>query len=216
MEDHKSAADWLQILATQKDPALADLVQAATSDDDLLRELLRGVVSKNEVYRYNCFKTLLQISDEQPAVLYPEWDTFVELLSSDNSYHRSIAVNIIAGLTAADSEDRFASLFDRYFDILDDDKIVTARYTARSAGKIAQARPELQTRIAERLLAIDETHHPQGRRDLLKADAIESLAAFFEASADKERILAFVEEQLACSSPKTRKAARAFLERQRG
>ena len=39
----------------------------------------------------------------------------------------------------------------------------------------------------------------------------EDFEEFFKDSGDKEDILAFVEKQLGCSSPKTRKAAKAFL-----
>jgi hypothetical protein len=40
-----------------------------------------------------------------------------------------------------------------------------------------------------------------------------TLEAFFGDYPDKERILEFVEQQLECSSRKTRKAAKAFLNR---
>jgi hypothetical protein len=62
-------------------------------------------------------------------------------------------------------------------------------------------------------LDIDKTRHEQGRKDVMKADVIQSFEEFFEASQDQEGILAFVEQQLDCTSPKTRKAARGFLKK---
>jgi hypothetical protein len=209
----KLAAALHEALADKEHPNLEKAMQLALADGKALKVLLDGVVSKDDTYRYNCFKVLLQISEDHPLVLYTEWDYFVELLSSSNSYHRSIALQIIANLTKADDEDRFDGIFDQYFGLLDDEKVVTARHLAQSAGRIVRAKPHLQAKITERLLGIDGTHHAQGRKDLIGADIIQSFEEFFEDSDDKEEILAFVERQLECSSPKTRKAAKAFLDK---
>jgi hypothetical protein len=136
-------------------------------------------------------------------------------LDSDNSYHRSIGVRLIANLARCDGKNRLERIFDRYFGLLDDDKIVTARYLAQHAGRIAHAKPILQERITERLLAVDETHHAQSRKDLLKGDVLAAFDEFFDSSPQRERILDFAEQQLASTSPRTRKTAREFLKRHR-
>ena len=212
MEDNsteKLAADLHEALADKENPSLEEAMQLALANGKALKVLLDGVVSKDDTYRYNCFKVLLQISEDHPLILYPEWDYFIALLDSSNAYHRSIAVQILANLTPVDAQRRFEAIFGRYFDLLDDEKIIVTRSLVQSAGTIARAKPSLQARIVERLLGIDETHHKH--KDLIKADAIQSFEAFFEDYPDKERILGFVEQQLECSSPKTRKAAKAFL-----
>jgi hypothetical protein len=205
------AADLYRLLGDKEHPSLEKAMQLALTDGKALKVLLDGVVSKDDAYRYNCFKVLFQISENQPLVLYPEWGYFVELLRSSNAYHRSTALQLVANLTGVDEENRFEDIFDQYFDLLNDEKVMTTRYLARSAGRIARAKPHLQARITEGLLGIDGTHHAPGRKDLIKADIIQSFEEFFEDAGDKERILAFVEKQLGCSSPKTRKAAKAFL-----
>jgi len=204
-------AEVLRVLADEKDPDLDQAAQLALADARFRAELLAGLTARNDVYRYNCFKVLLQVSEDQPSVLYPEWDRFVAMLDSDNSYHRSIGLMLIANLTPMDAAGRFESIFDRYFDLLDDEKVVTARYLAQHAGRIARAKPHLQAAIAERLLAVEGTHHEPGRKDLLKADVIASLDEFFGITGEQERIRAFIEAQLTCSSPKTRQAAKRFL-----
>ena len=209
----KSQADVLRTLASEKDPDLDEATQLAMTDGELLRELLSGVVSKEDLYRYNCFKVLFQISEEEPTILYPEWDYFVGLLDSSNSYHRSISLRIIANLTRVDTEKRFDGTFDPYFDLLDDEKVITARYLAGSAAAIARHKPYLQARIIERLLGIDNTHHEEGRKDLIKGDIIQTLETLLEDSAAKEEILAFVEAQRESSSPRTRKIAKGFLKK---
>jgi hypothetical protein len=203
----------LTVLANEKDPDLTEAIQLATTEGQILKEILKGIVSKQELYRYNCFKVLLQISEKEPMLLYPEWDYFVELMGSENSYHRSASLRLIANLTSVDTERRFDNIFDQYFDLLDDESVIAARYLAGSAGIIAKSKPYLQARITERLLDIDNTHHKEGRKDLIKGDIIQTFEGFFEESHHKEEILAFVAEQLESSSPKTRKAATAFLKK---
>lgn len=201
--------DLYEMLADKEDPSLEEALQLAISDEGVLKEILASVVSKDEAFRYNCFKVLRQISEDHPLILYPEWDYFIALLDSRNAYHRSIAVQILANLTAVDAQRRFEAIFDRYFDLLDDEKIIVTRYLVQNAGTIARAKPSLRAKIVEILLGIDETHHKH--KDLIKADAIQSFEAFFEDYPSKEQLLEFVEQQLECSNPKTRKAAKAFL-----
>jgi hypothetical protein len=207
----KLPPDIQKILNDKKGLNLDKVVQSALTDEEILEKILKAQVSKKETYRYNCFKVLLQISENHPQILYPEWNYFLELLSSDNSYHRIAAINIISNLVSADSENRFEKIFNQYFNLLDDKSMITAIFLARSAGKIAKAKPNLQKRITERLLNIDKTHHEQDRKDLIKSGAIESFEEYVEESHDKQKILAFVEQQLQGESPKTRKIAEAFL-----
>lgn len=206
-------ADVHRMLADKEGSRIDQAMHLALADGNFLREMLQGLRAKDDALRYNCFKVLLQISESQPLVLYPEWDYLVELLGSSNSYHRSSALCIIANLASVDTQERLDAIFDQYFRLLDDESLVVARYAARNAGKIASSKPHLQRRISEKLLDIGEIYHNPERRDLIKADVIESFEAFFEESEGKETILAFVEEQLGCSSPKTRKAAKEFLNR---
>ncbi len=107
-----------------------------------------------------------------------------------------------------DIQNKFDMIFDTYFDLLNDSVIVAGHVTANS-GKIAKAKPQLQTKITNKLLSIDETK--QKHKDLIKAGAIESFSAYFEESPDKKRIINFVKQQLHCDSPKTRKTAKEFL-----
>ncbi len=186
------------------------LAKEAVKDRKLLSELLEGLLSKKDETRYSSFKVLLLVSEEYPEVLYPEWDFFADLIDSDNAYHKLIAVRIIANLTRADTENKFEGTFDKYYDLLNDSVIVAGHLTANS-GKIAKAKPRLQTEITDKLLNIDKTK--QKHKDLIKAGAIEAFDEYFEEAENKQKILEFVKEQLNCESPKTRKKAKVFLKK---
>ncbi len=154
---------------------------------------------------------IFQISKTHSQLLYSKWDYFFDLLESPNAYHRMSAINIISHLTYADTEKKFDRVFDRYFQFLDDKSMIVARYLAISAAIIAKNKPYLAEKIMEKLLEIENTHHEEERKGLIKSDIIQSISVLFDQMAEKEKIISFVEKQLNSSSPKTRKAAKVFL-----
>ena len=153
------------------------------------------------------------MSTKNPEVLYPKWDYFVELLSSDHTYWKLSVIPILANLARVDTENKFEEIFERYFGLLNDRSVIPAAWVAANSGRIARFKPGLQRRITDRLLSIDQTHHDPERKDLIKSGAIESFAEYFGESKDQKKILEFVKKQEECKSPKTRKLARAFLEK---
>jgi hypothetical protein len=112
-----------------------------------------------------------------------------------------------------DKERNFDKIFDKYYNLLDDKSIIPAGHVAGNSGKIARARPELQTKITDKLLNIDETHHEPERRELIKGYAIESFGEYFEEAKNKLEIIEFVKEQLNSKSPRTKKKAKEFLKK---
>jgi len=136
---------------------------------------------------------------------------FADLIRRGNSFHKYIAIYIIARLTRADPENKFEKLFDTYYELLGDKSVIPPAHVAVNSGKIALAKPELQSEITDRLLDID--NKVQRHKDLVKASAIEAFEAYFKKSRDQARIIEFVKAQLNCESPKTREKAKAFLKK---
>ena len=209
----KLSVNLNNILNDKKEKNLDQVVKKAVAHEVILKEILRGLKSKNETFRYNCYKVIFQISKAQPMLLFPQWKFFLGLLSSPNAYHRMSAINIVSYLIHADTEKKFDLIFDWYFQYLDDKSMIVARYLAINSAEIANAKPYLQEKIATKLLDIDSTHHEEGRKELIKHDIIQSLSMFFSGIHQKKRIFSFVDRQLNSSSPKTRKAAKDFLKR---
>jgi len=189
------------------------VAEKALKDEKLLSEPLEGILCKKETIRFNSFRILLLISEKHPKELYPKWDFFAELLSSDNTYHKYIGIHIIANLTRADTKNKFEKIFNTYYRLLDDKSIIPAAHAAGNSGKIARAKPELQTKITNKLLSIDETNHEPERKDLIKGYAIESFNEYFEEAKNKKGIMGFAEKQLKSKSPRTKKKAKQFLKK---
>ena len=203
----------MQVNLNNKNIDIKAVAKKAIKDDKLLAELLENLWSKNETIRHNSHKVLFYITEQHPQSLYPHWDSLVEFLDSDNTYHKLSVVHLLANLTRIDNKNKFEKIFEKYYGLLDDKSFITAAYVCSASGKIAKAKPKLQTKITNRLLNIDKTHHEQERKDLVKASIIEAFEEYFNQAKNKKKILKFVEQQLDCQSPKTRKAAKEFLKR---
>lgn len=197
----------------EKDADIEAIAGKALMDEALLLELLDGLKSSKETFRYNCFKVLITISEKHAGLLYPKWDYFVGLLDSDNSYRKMSAIQLIANLARVDKESRFEKILEKYYSLIDDKSVIVAIYAASTSGKIVNAKPNLESQITDKLLEIDKTHHPEGRKSLIKAGAIEAFDQYFEEAVNKDGIIEFAREQQNSGSPKTRKLAREFLGR---
>ena len=198
---------------TKKDAEIQaeTIVNKVISEKKKISELLDAIISKDESIRYPNAIAVEKISKERPSLLYPEWNYFANLLKSKNAFHRSIAITTIANLIKVDDQNKFDSLFDEYFSHLDDASVMVSRYLAIQCGTIAKAKPKLKFKITEILLRIDESRHPQSRKDLIKGDIIESFDEYCEDIEDRDRIIEFVKKQLKSSSPSTVKKAKNFL-----
>ena len=187
------------------------LAQMALEDEKILQEALDGVLSKKDVVRKNSFQTLNSLSKKYPDKIYDRWDFFADLIREGNSFHKYIAIWIIANLTKADPENKFEKLFNDFYRLLGDKSVIPAGHVAAKSGIIALAKPSLQKEITNRLLNIDNI--VQRHKDLVKASAIKAFDVYFQESKDQKRMLEFVKAQLNCESPKTRKLAKEFLEK---
>ena len=186
-----------------------------SADEGILEELLNGIspATKKTAIRENSFKALRLLGEQQPQILLPHWNYLVSLLKSDNGFSKYAAIYLITALVTVDDQGRFEKAFHVYYDLLDDESVMVASHVAGTSGQIARAKPALQSKITQRLLAIDATHFEANRQGLIKSYIIAAFDEYFEASRDQSRILAFVRQQIDCASPTARKKAKEFLKK---
>ena len=195
-----------------KDLDVEKLASDALSNGKLLKILMNEIQSKNNTVRANAFNTLMILSEDNGELLYPHWDHFQEMLKSSNNYHKYIAVYLLASLTSVDIENRFKNVFDDYYKILEGEKLMTASHVVLNSSRIVSNKPELKSKIIEKLLNTDELHKGK-QKELIKAYVIDAFENINLEEEDMERIDNFVKLQLDSSSPKTRNAARRYLDR---
>ena len=199
---------------SQKEPTkLYDLVGPALEQAEFRDLLVEGSFAKDETYRYNCVRVFFRALEKEPALFYPYWERFAQGIDSPNGFYRSSSAQALAFLAAVDTEWCLDPILDHYLDMLDDDKVMVARYFVQTIHLVAEARPDLRGKVIARLLDVENTRHTESRKSLLKADIINVFDQLFEALSAQEQVnvLAFVEKEQTSKSPSTRKAAKAFL-----
>jgi len=203
----------------RKDADVKKLADKALKDKKALLEMLESLLSEKKTkndhcgaVKYNCLKALWILSEDNPEVLYPKWDFFVELFDNNNTYLRFLAVCVIANLTKVDTENKFEKTFNRYYKLLRDKSTIVPAHVAGNSGKIAKANPKLQTKITSRLLSIDKVLESK-QKDLVGGYTIEAFSEYFKEAKDKKKIIEFVKKQLKSKSPRTRKKAKEFLKK---
>ena len=79
---------------------------------------------------YHYHYTISKASQKNPDLFYDYWNAIAELLNHPNSYHRSFVLTILGNLAKVDSEDRFITIEDAYFGLIDDEKFMTGNLHA--------------------------------------------------------------------------------------
>ena len=188
--------------------------------DDVLKgnvplvKILEKVNPKVGEQEYNTNGTALKfISEQNPKLLYSNWDFFHNLLKSKNNYLKMHALYIIANLCLVDKEGKFDLMFEDFFDLLDCDSLMIANHTALVLGKIAKIKPKMREKITAQLFNIDSTHWEPKRKDLIKSYVIKAFKEYFELTKNQEEIYEFVANQLNTGSPSTNKEAANFLKK---
>ncbi|MBN2552084.1 MAG: hypothetical protein JXB06_04915 [Spirochaetales bacterium] len=195
----------------EEQPEIEALACMVAGSGEAIKLVIDGLTFPVDTYRYNCNRLIVEVAASHPELVYPYWRNLAGLLESSNTYHRCSAINVLPHLIPADGGEMFDRTFERYFELLDDESVIPPCYIARNCPTIASHLPQALQRIIDKLLSIDATHHEPGRKDLIKADIILALDRLYDRVENKSEVLRFVEDQLECSSPKTRKTARAFL-----
>jgi hypothetical protein len=182
-------------------------------DEKKIDELIESTKSKMCEQRFEKgFKQLSKLAETNPEALYPKWDQIAALMDHENQYTKYIGLHLIAELTKADKKNKFDKIFNKYFNILYGERLIVAMVVAGAAGKIARNKPKLEPRITAKLLQVDKSKAKH--KDTIKIKVIESFMEYFSDAKDKKAILKFVRGYPKWQSPKARKLAKQFLEKQ--
>jgi len=185
--------------------------------DELIPDILDGVSSSKATIRYSCGKVLMDLSEENPEKLYEHMDFFINLL--DNKYRILTwnAIIIIANLTKIDTLNKFDKNFDKYFNLLNNDYMVTVANIVGSSSKIAIAKPSLTNRITDELLKVDKIkitpHLTEECKRVITEKTIKSFNIFFNQIGEKEKVITFVKKHIKSSRKTLKNEAEKFLKK---
>lgn len=209
-------SNLLQQLAN-KSTTKEQLAKKVTQNPALIPEILNGISSSKPTIRYGCGKILMDVSEEQPELLYPYMDFFISLLDSDYRILTWNAIITIANLTRVDTENKFDVIFEKYYGLLENDYMVTVANVIGNSGKIALAKPHLTKQIVEKLLAVENIsttpHLTNECKRVIVEQAIESFDVFFPQIEQKNIVIVFVKKYVNSSRKTLRTASERFLKK---
>jgi len=197
----------------KKSVSVESIAKKVVNDKKLLDDLKENASSDNAAIKYKSLKVLMYLGEQQPNILYPEWDFFVKLLDSGNTFLRTIGSTVIANLTRVDTENKFENIFDKYYSLLEDESMINAANIAGYSGIIAKAKPHLQNKITDKLIDIDNTRHSSECKNIIKGKAILSFYEYIGEVEDKTKIIQFVKNELKNPRSATKKKAEKFLKK---
>ncbi len=195
------------------------LLTEAENEPQLLNMLFEIIQSDHSALRYSCSKTLRILSEQQPDKIYPYFSDAVNWLQNPNSFIKWDGILILANLAAVDTQHRFASIYEEYFGLIRDSKMVTAANVAGNAWKIVQAMPEWEADITQRLLEVPQIvylHHgepsPECSR-VMCGHVLDCFDRYFDLSQNQQAMLCFAHTQLSSSRKSVAQKAALFLKR---
>jgi hypothetical protein len=185
----------------------------------LIPKLIAGLGARQARTKYGCEKVLRRVSEKKPALVYPYFETFADLLEAQNSFLKWGAIMTLANLASVDSQGKIDELFSRYRAFIQGPVMVTAANVIGSLPRIASARPELAERIAGEILKIETASYelhgcPSPEcRNVAIGHAVTALGEIFGQLKKKKPVLDFVKRQLKNPRAAVRKKAAAFLKK---
>jgi hypothetical protein len=198
----------------QKEDHSKDIAEKAVNNPQLISILLNLIFSDVARIKFRSIKVLNIVSGENPEILYPHADFFIELLDNGNKVIMWNAMDILANLSAVDSQEKMGDIFEKFYGFLSDESMITAGHVVDNSWKIARAKPEFQKKITDNLLKLENIPRDQECRSILLGKAILSFDKYFDEIQDKEEeVISMVKRQLDSPRNATKVKAERFLKK---
>jgi hypothetical protein len=174
--------------------------------------LMENLSSKKPKVKYSSANKLVSIAEKEPAMLYPCFDFFVNLLDNDNQTLKWIAIRIIGRLSKVDEEGKVDRLLKRLISLLNCGKLITANNAILALGEIARNMPRHKKKIIKELLMVEGYKYDTGEcGNIAIGKVIETLGNFKgELEGDKD-VVAFLKRQTKNTRNATSKKAKQLL-----
>jgi len=145
------------------------------------------------------FSRIIQLTSQPVDWAYDVWDELLEQLTDRNNRNRSIAAQVLCSLSKSDPSCRMLGDFPALFEVIHDDRFVTARHALQAmwkVGCVSAKHLELLVAALEKRFLECVTHK---NCTLIRYDIIECLRHLFDAVQDQsiqDRAKALIELEI--------------------
>jgi hypothetical protein len=207
------------LLKLKSKPQTETLTEEFLSSPENISLLMDFIHTQKGSTKFLCEKVVRRISEINPSLLYPYFDTIVSFLSSESNIIRWGAFFTLANMASVDNENKFESIFELYFSFLSSQSMITASNVVKSAPKIIAAKPALEETITNKLLSTqNNTYYMKGEpsgecKNVLYSHLLDCFDKYFLSSHMKREILDFAKNQLNNSRASVAKKAGIFVKK---
>lgn len=181
---------------------LESMVNEVLNEPSILNDLLEIINSGKGSIRFASTKIIRLVSEKNPGIVYPYFGEVADLIHNENSFIKWDAITILSNLVLIDKDSRFDSVYDDYFDLINDPQMITAGNLIGNAWKIILANPNYEEDVTKRLLMVSGiTYLNEGEpspecNNIICGHTIDCFDRYFDVSKYKEDITEFVKSQL--------------------
>ena len=137
------------------------------------KELIEKLTSKDNQSACDFTGVILTESYESDK-WYNHFDDFVSLLNHPSSFVRNRIIYILAANSKWDIENKFEKIIDEYLSHVTDEKPITARQCVKALGEIGKYKPNLISKIVNKLDTSDLSKYRDSMRPLIQKDIEET------------------------------------------
>ena len=137
-------------------------------------ELITGLFDKNDKAAYKCLQELEKTSLLNNSV-YQFFETFADMLNSNNSYIRTRGLLLISANAKWDEDNKIDEIIDKYLEHIADEKPITARQCIKALPNIAKYKPDLTDVISTALKNANPGLYADSMHSLISSDIRKAL-----------------------------------------
>ena len=164
-------------------------------NDNNKRELMMSemLTNNNIMVYFNGYLIIAEASEALPELFYTHFEDIAKLLSHKNSYHRNIALHLLANMASIDKDNKFDKVIDSYYKTLSDIKFQTKLYCIKHSAKIIRARNDLADKIIRLIIeSLNAKDFNIKQKNLLVFNVLSLIEDSCNLFNDKEYIKSFI------------------------
>ncbi len=120
------------------------IVKQIIDNPEQIDILVNTIKNEKGSIKFGCEKILRLISEQQPDLIYPYFDFFIDLLDNDNKFLKWGAIITISNLVCVDKNNKFEKVFEKDYAPISGHIMVTSSNIIGNSYKIIGARPDLK------------------------------------------------------------------------